>query len=74
MMFGYGFPYILAIPAIWDKALRNTARQLEEGHVKVQNMDSIEEVASLDYLVMQTIAILDKKEDMSKHRESIKTL
>ena len=26
MMFVYGFPYILAIPAIWDIALRNTAR------------------------------------------------
>ena len=35
MMFGYGFPYILAIPSIWDKALRNVARHLEEGNVKV---------------------------------------
>jgi len=35
MMFGYGFPYILAIPAIWDKALRNTTRHLEEHGIKV---------------------------------------
>jgi len=74
MMFGYGFPYILAIPAIWDKALRNTAKRLEERNVKVQNFDSIEAVASLDYLCIQTISILDKKEDMSKYRESVKTL
>ena len=36
MMFGYGFPYILSIPAIWDKALRNTTKHLEEGNIKVQ--------------------------------------
>ena len=35
MMFGYGFPYILSIPSIWDKALRNVSRHLEEGNVKV---------------------------------------
>lgn len=37
MMFGYGFPYILAIPSIWDKALKHTSRQLADGNVKVQN-------------------------------------
>ena len=74
MMFGYGFPYIMAIPAIWDKALRNTSRQLLEGNVKVRHEDSIEKVAGLDYLCVQTISILDKKEDMNKYKASIKTL
>ena len=59
MMFVYGFPYILAIPAIWDIALRNTARQLKEGRVVVQSLDTIEEVASLDYLAVQTIGVLE---------------
>ena len=62
MMFVYGFPYILAIPAIWDIALRNTARQLKEGRVVVQSLDTIEEVASLDYLAVQTIGVLEQND------------
>ena len=74
MMFGYGFPYILAIPAIWDKALRNVTRHLRQHNVEVRHQDSIEQVASLDYLCVQTIGILDNKEKMSQYRNSIKTL
>ena len=70
MMFGYGFPYILAIPSIWDKALRNTVRHLEEGNVKVQYHDAVEEVASLDYLCVQTISVLDNKDmPIQKYRD-----
>lgn len=59
MMFVYGFPYILAIPSIWDIALRNTANQLKEGKVIVQSLDTIDDVASLDYLAVQTIGVLE---------------
>lgn len=33
LMFVYGFPYMLAIPAIWDIALRNTAKHFLAGNV-----------------------------------------
>ena len=52
MLFVYGFPYILAIPSIWDIALRNTAAHMRQSHVEVQNLDSIDELASLDYLAV----------------------
>jgi len=67
MMFVYGFPYILAIPSIWDVALRNTAKQMRDSNVEVQNLDSIEEVASLDYLCLQSIGVLDRREDLEKN-------
>lgn len=35
MMFVYGFPYILAIPSVWDIAIRNTSRHLLAGNVLV---------------------------------------
>lgn len=50
MMFVYGYPYILSIPSIWDRALKHTTKNLREKNVEVINMDSIEEVASIDYL------------------------
>ena len=31
----YGFPYMLAIPTVWDIALRNKVRQMNEGNLKV---------------------------------------
>ena len=74
MMFVYGFPYILAIPSVWDIALRNTARHLLDGNVVVQNLDSIEEVASLDYLAVQSISVLDNKEDLEKNRLAVAKL
>ena len=74
MMFVYGFPYILAIPSVWDIALRNISRQLLEHNVNVQNLDSIEEAASLDYLTVQSISVLDNQEDMEKHRATVKKL
>lgn len=70
----YGFPYILAIPAIWDIALRNTAAQFKTNHVEVLNMDSIEEVASLDYLAVQKIGVLDNEDMLEKYQKSIKCL
>lgn len=74
MMFVYGFPYILAIPSIWDVALRNTAKQMRDSNVEVQNLDSIEEVASLDYLCLQSIGVLDRREDLEKNQRSIRAL
>lgn len=59
-MFVYGYPYILSIPTIWDRALKHTAKNLREKNVEVIHMDAIEEVASIDYLCVQTIGILDK--------------
>ena len=37
MMFVYGFPYILSIPSIWDRALKHTSRNLLEKNVMVKN-------------------------------------
>lgn len=76
MVFVYGFPYILAIPAIWDIALRNSAKQFLASNVEVQNLDSIEEVASLDYLAVQAISILDKTtpEAMAAYKKSVRRL
>jgi magnesium-transporting ATPase (P-type) len=74
MVFIYGFPYILAIPSIWDLALVNAARQLKTSNVEVQCHDAIEEAASLDYLVMQTIGILDKPEELERNKRSIRAL
>ena len=74
MMFVYGFPYILAIPSVWDIALRNTAKHLLDGNVLVQNLDSIEEVASLDYLAVQSISVLDNKADLEKNRAAVARL
>lgn len=78
MMFVYGFPYILAIPSIWDIAIRNTSKHLLDGNVQVQNLDSISEVASLDYLVLQSISVLDKAKSSDeaklKNRRSIAKL
>lgn len=68
MMIVNGYPYILSIPAIWDRALKHTARNMLEGNVLVQNEDAIEEVASLDYLCVQSISVLDKEHDKGKLR------
>jgi len=35
MMFVYGFPYTLAVPAIWDMALRSSAKQFLNSNVEV---------------------------------------
>ena len=42
MMFVYGFPYILAIPSIWDKAVRQVCNHLADGNVLVKNLDAVE--------------------------------
>lgn len=42
MMFVYGFPYILAIPSIWDKAVKQVSNHLAEGNVLVKNLDAVE--------------------------------
>ena len=65
-MLVYGFPYLLAIPAIWDIALRNSRRNFERyGNIVVQDEDAIEEVASLDYLCVQHISVLDESSEQA---------
>lgn len=61
MVLIYGFPYMLAIPSVWDIAIRNTVEQLAGLNVAVKNKDTIEDAASLDYLTIQTIGFLDHK-------------
>ena len=74
MMFVYGFPYILAIPAIWDVALRNTISQLADGKVKVQRQETVDDVASLDYLAVQSIGVLDTQADDRKNMRQVRRL
>mmetsp|Transcript_18034 Transcript_18034/g.22579 ORF Transcript_18034/g.22579 Transcript_18034/m.22579 type:complete len:136 (+) Transcript_18034:899-1306(+) len=77
MMFVYGFPYILAIPAIWDLAQRNSAKNfLTHGNIEVQNMEAIEDVACLDYLAVQTISVLDERSDekLEEYKRTIRGL
>lgn len=70
MMIVYGFPYILVIPSVWDIAMRNTSRHLNTTNIEVKSLDSIPEVASIDYLVLQSISVLDKRSQTSEERES----
>lgn len=74
MMFVYGFPYILAIPAIWDVALRNTTKQMLEGRVQVQRPETVDDVASLDYLAIQSIGVLDDQADNIKNARQVRRL
>lgn len=88
----YGFPYMLAIPSVWDIALRSTIEKMQElklpksqkGHqiedlkadIEVIKPEAIEKAASLDYICLQTINVLDKKgeADLDSYRESIECL
>lgn len=77
MMFVYGFPYLLAIPAIWDVAQRNSAKNFDRyGNIEVQNLEAIEDVASLNYLAVQTISVLDDRssEKLEEYRRTIRGL
>ena len=65
----YGFPYILAIPAIWDIALGSSAKNYELNHIDVKNLDIIEKVSSLDYLACQSISIFDNIDNPTKLKE-----
>ena len=56
----YGFPYMLAIPTVWQIALRNIVTTMNSGgKLRVMRPDSIEKAASLDYVCVQTIGLLD---------------
>ena len=77
MLFVYGFPYLLAIPAIWDVAQRNSAKNfLRHGGIEVQNLEAIEDVASLNYLAVQSISVLDERSDekIEEYRRTIRGL
>ncbi len=74
MMFVYGFPYILSIPAIWDVALRNTIKQMHAGKVLVQREETVDDVASLDYLAIQSIGVLDDAADNAKNARQVRRL
>ena len=73
----YGFPYLLAIPALWDISQKNAAKNfLQYGEIDVQKLEAIEDVASLNYLAMQTISILDERSDekIEEYRQTISGL
>ena len=77
MVFVYGFPYILTVPAIWDMALNASKRNYRKnGNIEVRNIEAIEDCASLDYLAIQAISILDNadEEQLEKHRRTIRGL
>lgn len=66
----YGFPYILAIPAIWDIALGSSADNYSaSGNIEVKNLDIIEKVSSLDYLACQSISVFDEISNPIKLKE-----
>ena len=50
LMLVYGFPYMLALPPVWDIAKRNTHKHLNQGEVFVQNIETIDYVSSINYL------------------------
>lgn len=70
----YGFPYMLAIPTVWDIAKRNTVKRLNSSSVHVQDIDSIEDASSIDYLCIQSIGVLDDDEKLDQYRASIRRL
>jgi magnesium-transporting ATPase (P-type) len=65
---------MLAIPTVWDIAKRNTVKRLNSSNVHVQNIDSIEDASSIDYLCIQSIGILDDEDKLDEYRASIKRL
>ena len=78
VVFIYGFPYILAIPAIWDIALQSSIKNyFEKGWMDVRNEDVVEKVGALDYLAVQAISVLDeiiKPEKLEGYKRAIKGL
>ena len=78
---------MLAIPSVWDIALQSTVVKMQElklpqnrkvhqieelkADIEVIKPEAIEKAASLDYICLQTINILDKEADLDSYCESI---